>query len=60
MQRTSYTALLQRPQFWSGVDAQEFQDGQIEIDWIWIDNVIDNGGAMPSKPITKRYLQSYA
>ena len=34
----------QRPQYWTGVDAHDFQDGQIEIDWPWIDTVIDNCG----------------
>ena len=38
------TTTKQRPIYWTGVDAQIFEGGQIEIEWSWIDTVIENCG----------------
>ena len=32
----------QRPSYWTGVDAQDFEGGRIAIEWAWIDTVIEN------------------
>ena len=41
---TTTTTTVDRPKYWTGVDAQDFEGGKVEIDWVWIDTVIENCG----------------
>lgn len=38
------TTTTSRPAFWTGTDASDFEGGQVEIDWAFIDTVIENCG----------------